>query len=115
MTTETQQKRPTTLAELGMRFTQDEMCQDCKSGKCHNWSTGKSKDCNGNEIEWFIHVSVESTFCDPECKYQKFIISVQLNNTTDSPEDYELEASLEIDCVNFLVNNFHGFRCSEHS
>ena len=112
---DTTSKRPTTLAELGMKFTPDEICPKCPSGRCHNWSTGKSKDSEGHEVEWWIHVSVESTFCDEECTYRKFIISVQLNNTTDSPEDYELEALSEIHCVNFLVNNFHGFRCSQFS
>ncbi len=108
-------KRATTLTELGMKFTPDQDCPNCPSGRCHNRSTGKSRDCNGNEIEWFIHVSVETTFCEPDCKYNKFIISVSLNNTTDSQEDYELETFSEIHCVNFLINNFNGFRCSEHS
>ena len=108
-------KRPTTLQELGMKFEPDDDYPNCPFGRCHNWSTGKSKDCNGNEVDWWIHVSVENTFCDEDCKYNKFIISVQLNNTTDSPEDYELETFFEIHCVNFLINNFHGFRCSEFS
>ena len=108
-------KRPTTLKELGMKFIKDEYCQECESGKCHNLSYGKSRDCNGNEIEWFIHISVDYTFCEESCSSKKFTISVSLNNTTSSPEDYELETSTEIDCVNFIINNFNGFICSEFS
>lgn len=102
---------PTTLKELGMRFVQDESCFQCESGNCHSRSTGKKSDSDGNEIEWFIHVSMRNTSDNYENLDKPFIVSLSMNSTTHSEEDTEVSFDNEIECVNYLLDNFSDFKC----
>ena len=111
MSTETIQKRPTTLAELGMKMIEDNVCPACERGNCHTKGIAISTTFH-NGTFWTIHISVNKEYCtDPNGTYvYKGTFTIDPTNTSNlnKPDKYFTN---ELECVDYLLDNFTDIEC----
>ena len=101
--------RPQTFKELGMKFTQDEDCSVCQTGKCHNRVTATR-----DNKEYSVEVIVQQEYCSDSCNAPEFIIDVRANANTFSDDDENVTFYSEADAINYLFDKFDYFECSKY-
>jgi hypothetical protein len=111
MPTETQQKRPTTLAELNMVMVEDTVCSRCLARNCHTTGTAISTSFHKG-ASWHIHIRVNRKACDDPCGSFVYFGDFRIDPTNEDPRNIEdREFKSELECVDFLLDNFSDIKC----
>ncbi len=111
MSTETVQKRPTTLEQLGMIMVEDIVCMDCSAGNCHTKGTATSTIFHKG-TSWHIHIRVNREACDDPCGSFVYFGDFKIDPTNKDPRNIEDKPfENELECVNYLLDNFSDIKC----
>ncbi len=111
MSTETTQKRPTTLVELGMIMVEDHVCGQCASGDCHTKGIATSTTFHKGST-WYIHIRVNRMACDDPCGTFVYKGDFKIDLINDSPlNKIDVPFNCESECVNYLLDNFKDILC----
>ncbi len=104
-------KTTTTLEELGFNFDDNQHCEDCPTGHCHDRAIG---NLYGQKVPMYIHVSVHAPDNIEPCAECEFKVTVKVNNVDDDdPRNRDYEFDTESETVNFLVSTFDKIECTD--
>ena len=103
--------RPTTLLELGMKMVEDIVCLDCSEGHCHTKGIATSSTFNKGTT-WYIHITASRDFCTDPCGIYQYKGDFKIDPTNSDPRNKEdVIFETEIECVNYLLDNFYNIEC----